>query len=129
VLSRLAFGFNLSRYSEEAENDISQILGRVEAAKDLPGGGVVISGEKGLAGGLLRTTSRLTFDRRLTEIGTWVNAHKSASHHEPCPHVCMSISPSPPVSLEGKSCSDFRSRHFLSLTLLLDSLRRGGQEV
>ena len=33
---------------EDAENDISQIVGRVNNAADLPDGGVVISGEKGL---------------------------------------------------------------------------------
>lgn len=33
---------------EDAENDISQIVGRVNDAADLPDGGVVVSGEKGL---------------------------------------------------------------------------------
>jgi len=33
---------------EDAENDIAQIVGRVSDAADLPGGGVIISGEKGV---------------------------------------------------------------------------------
>ena len=33
---------------EDAENDISQIVGRINDAADLPDGGVVVSGEKGL---------------------------------------------------------------------------------
>ena len=36
------------------------------------------------AGGLLRTTSRPTLDRRYTEIWAWVTAHRSVGHHDPC---------------------------------------------
>ena len=45
------------------------------------------------AGGLLRTTSRPTSDRRYTEIGTWVSTHRSVDHHEPCLRVRKSNYP------------------------------------
>jgi len=41
----------------------------------------------------LRTTTRPTLDRRLTEIGTWVNAHRPVDHHEQSAHVYMSNGP------------------------------------
>jgi hypothetical protein len=61
-------------------------------------------GLKPQAGRLLRTTYWPTFDRRKTEIRKGVNAHRSVSHHETCPHYCMSY------YFEDTTCLDRRSR-------------------